>query len=40
MFRDDRDLDDILDQILDGLEDDEDFLDLLEILVSDERSDR
>lgn len=40
MFRDDRDLDEILDQILDGLEDDEDFLDLLEILVSDERSDR
>lgn len=37
MFRDDRDLDDILlDQILDGLEDDEDFFRLLDELVNDE----
>ena len=37
MFRDDRDLDEILlDQILDGLEDDDDFLRLLDELVNDE----
>ena len=37
MFRDGRDLDDILlDEILDGLEDDDDFLRLLDELVNDE----